>query len=404
MTNCARWHTLFTFYPLLFTFCAKYKCYNQRGQPLHRNETSVDQLVPDPPSDRRPLLSAGAGQNKRNLPDEAVVPYCDALSARLGFLAEALHAEQRAGRLSIAAAKASAAFLADLRATLTVMALKHGRQLLDVEPVPLTIDPTESGMPTLKDFWMLREDRENAQAQLEQLPTTTQLVEQATSAIFGGQRPVKQQILWLQRAYMERLAATPLVTDFHQYEPVLIGDEDGNRLYSISWTGIVRSRNLLECCTLQFAERSGWRVGGGVADLQTLIDETAGTGRANLQELLGLFNRAPGIAPRIIERVTIGPYHHEYTDNDALTERAFAAADGAPFLLEATIDRAATTRAAKRSTLDVIFGRQPMESGPSLRYNVLVGPLSIRQLLGHADEDGLPATVYGLTRDGELVY
>jgi hypothetical protein len=30
-------------------------------------------------SERHPLLAAGAGQNTRMLPDEAVVPYCDTL-------------------------------------------------------------------------------------------------------------------------------------------------------------------------------------------------------------------------------------------------------------------------------------------------------------------------------------
>ncbi|MFN8477837.1 MAG: hypothetical protein U0074_08490 [Kouleothrix sp.] len=41
--------------------------------------------------------------------------------------------------------------------------------------------------------------------------------------IYNGHRPVKQQILWLQRAYMERLAATSVVSDFRQSEPVKLG-------------------------------------------------------------------------------------------------------------------------------------------------------------------------------------
>jgi len=32
---------------------------------------------------RHPLQSIGVGQNSRMLPDEAVVPYCDALGERL---------------------------------------------------------------------------------------------------------------------------------------------------------------------------------------------------------------------------------------------------------------------------------------------------------------------------------
>ena len=39
---------------------------------------------------RHPLQAAGAGQNSRMLPDEAVVTYCDALGDRLGWLGGAL--------------------------------------------------------------------------------------------------------------------------------------------------------------------------------------------------------------------------------------------------------------------------------------------------------------------------
>src|SRR5688572_23888650 len=203
---------------------------------------------------RHPLQSIGVGQNSRMLPDEAVVPYCDSLAERLGWLANALGEEQKEGRLSIAAAKSAQAFLRETRATILVLALKHGRQLLDVEPVPLTIDPTESGMPTFKDFWTLREDRDHAQEQLQQIPNREELIAQATDAIYAGNRPLKQQILWLQRSYMERLAATPVVADFRQREPVCLDAKRRDKLYAVSWTGVVHSVNLFECCTLHFVE------------------------------------------------------------------------------------------------------------------------------------------------------
>jgi len=353
--------------------------------------------------ERRSLMAAGAGQNARMLPDEAVVPYCDALGDRLGALALALEREQQGGRLSIAACAAASLFLNEIRATLAVMALKHGRQLLDVEPLPLTIDPTESGMPTVKEFWMLHEDRDRARDQLAQIPAPPQLVADALDQIYAGRRPIKQQILWLQRAYMERLAATAIVTDFRQMSPLKLGSDKSDRIYSVSWTGLVRSLNLFECVTLHFVERGGWHVTGGIEDLRDLIDSIAG-GRADLPEMIGLLNQAAWIVPRSLERVTIGPYHHGFTQNDEPIQRAFAAAAGQePFLLEATIERAVTVKAARRSTLDKLFGREPMESGPSVRYRIVLAPLGIKQLLGSADEDGQPATVYGLSADGELV-
>jgi hypothetical protein len=72
-------------------------------------------------------------------------------------------------------------------------------------------------------------------------------------------------------------------------------------------------------------------------------------------------------------------------------------------MLRAKIERAATTQASKRSTIDVLFGRTPMESGPSVLYRVLLAPLAIKQLLGDADEDGQPCAVYGVSREGDLV-
>jgi hypothetical protein len=283
------------------------------------------------------------------------------------------------------------------------MALKHGRQLLDVEPLPLTVDPTESGMPTFKDFWTLREDRERAEEQLRQIPSREQLIAQATDAIYNGQRPIKQQILWLQRAYMERLAATPVVADFRQQEPVRLSQKKNERVYAVSWTGVIHSLNLFESVTLHFEEHSGWHVTGGIGELRNLVDDLAG-GRHSLPEMIGLINEVSWLLPRAIERVTIGPYHHSWTENDELIQRAFAASHGAePWMLRAKIERAATTQASKRSTIDVLFGRTPMESGPSVLYRVLLAPLAIKQLLGDADEDGQPCAVYGVSREGDLV-
>jgi hypothetical protein len=352
---------------------------------------------------RHPLQAAGAGQNSRMLPDEAVVGYCDALGDRLGWLANALGEEQKAGRISIAGFQAAQSFLHELRATVLVLALKHGRQLMEIEPVPLTIDPTESGMPTFKDFWMLRDDRDHAEEQLKQIPDRAALIDHARDAIYNGRRPVKQQILWLQRAYMERLAATPVVTDFRQGEPVNLSAKKGDRLYAIGWTGVIHSVNLFECVTLHFEERGGWHVTGGVGELRQLVDDLAG-GRHTLPEMIGLINEAPWIVPRAIERVTIGPYHHGWTENDELVQKAFAAGhNGEPWMLRATIERAATTKAAKRSRMDVLFGREPMEAGPAVFYRLLLVPLAIKQFLGDADEDGQPCTVYGVTKQGDLV-
>lgn len=352
---------------------------------------------------RHPLQAAGAGQSSRMLPDEAVAPYCDALGERLGWLGAALGREQQEGRISIAAHKAALAFLHELRATMMVMALKHGRQLLDVEPLPLTIDPTESGMPTFKDFWTLRDDRDHAEEQLRQIPARADLLAQATDAIFAGQRPIKQQILWLQRAYMERLAATPVVADFRQTPPTPLSDARGERIYIVGWTGVIHSLNLFECTTLHFTVRGRWRATGGAPELSALVDDLAG-GRHSLAEVIGMASAIPWVTPQAIERVTIGPYHHKWTENDDLVERAFAADSGTdPFLLRCVIERAATTRAAKRSQLDALFGREPMEAGPALRYAVLLVPLAIKQQLGDADEDGQPCAVYGVSKQGDLV-
>jgi hypothetical protein len=202
---------------------------------------------------------------------------------------------------------------------------------------------------------------------------------------------------------MERLSTTPVVADFRQQEPLRLSEKKSERLYAISWTGVIHSLNLFECVTLHFEEHGAWHVTGGIGELRALVDDLAG-GRHTLPEMVGLINEAPWIRPRAIERVTIGPYHHSWTENDELIQRAFAAANGVePWMLRATIERAATTNMAKRSTVDVLFGRTPMEAGPSVFYRVLLLPLSIKQLLGDADEDGQPCAVYGVAGQGDLV-
>ncbi|MBC8076812.1 MAG: hypothetical protein H7Y32_12110, partial [Chloroflexales bacterium] len=74
-----------------------------------------------------------------------------------------------------------------------------------------------------------------------------------------------------------------------------------------------------------------------------------------------------------------------------------------PFLLRAMIERAAATRAAERSTMEALLGREPVEAGPSVRQRVLLAPLPIKQALGDADEDGHAAVVYGVSKNGDLI-
>lgn len=353
--------------------------------------------------DRHPLLSAGAGLGERDLADDDLVPYCDDLHQRLFWLDKVLQAEQKEGHLSRAAQKATTAFLQELCVTITVMALKHSRQLLDTEPLPLTIDPTESGMPTFKDFWLLQEDRERAQQRLEHLPERTEVIDQAIEAIYSGRQPLKQQMLWLERSYLEQLANTPVVTDFRQMPTIRLTKKRGDQLFVTSWTGIIRSRNLFECTTLHFTERSGWHITGGQSDLTKLIDSIA-NGRHQLHEKVGLLNQAAWIVPRTLERVTIGPYHHQWTQNDDFVTQVFHASHNPnPFMLRATIERIATTGAAKRSHMDRLFGREPMEVGPSVTHRVLLVPLVMKQYLGDTDEEGQPCTVYGVSQEGDLV-
>ncbi len=352
---------------------------------------------------RHPLQAQGAGQAERQLPDEAVVGYCDRLGDRLTWLGKVIGEEQKEGRISQAASQATHTFLHELRGTVMVMALKHARQLLDIEPVPLTIDPTESGMPTFKDFWQLRDDCEHAQEQLEQIPARDVLMEQAIDAIYHGDRPVKQQILWLQRAYMVRLAATPVVADFRVFDPVQISALGNDHVYAVSWSGVIRSVNLFECTTMHFIERGGWHVNGGVEQLRGLVQEFE-HGHHGLQEMLGMCNEAGWIVPQTIERVTIGPYYHRWTENDDFIKQAFAVdADNDPWMLRCTIERAATTKAIQRSTMDKLLGREPMASGPSIKSTALLVPLRLKQQLGDRDEDGNVCAVYGLSKDGDLV-
>lgn len=351
---------------------------------------------------RHPLQSRGAGQAERRLPDEAVVRYCNTLAVRSAAFRRVIGEEQLAGRLSRVAAAATTAFLDDLRATVMVMALKHGRQLLDAEPVPLTIDPTESGMPTFKDFWQLHEDHAQAQVRLTELPDHAALVQQALEALYNGRRPAREQILWLQRAYMERLAATPVIADFRVGTPVALTEGRGDHPFAVSWTSIVRSLNLFECTTLQFIERGGWHVSGGTEKLYTLVQSLEG-GRHNPAEMLGLCNDVAWIVPQAIERVVIGPYHHEWTENDSLVKRAFAAAPDDAWMLRCSIERVAATRPAARSTWDKLLGHEPMEIGPVIRSVAMLVPLPIKQQLGDADEDNNPATVYGLSSAGDLI-
>ena len=108
-------------------------------------------------------------ENLRRLTPEQIIPYFTKLSSRLSQLSEIATREQDE-------------FVTDyinvVKNTLDCLFLKHQLGGEDKVDFSLTIDPSDSGFPTPKDFYLLEKDKEKAKQILGILPSRENIIEE----------------------------------------------------------------------------------------------------------------------------------------------------------------------------------------------------------------------------------
>src|SRR3989344_3071850 len=121
------------------------------------------------------LWKRTAEENIKRLDHSQTQPYLGRLHERLLHLRTVLGREQK-----------DACIIPYLNIVITSIAGLQAKHVLngqDQIDFSLTIDPTNSGFPTFKDFYLLEKTQEQAASALQQLPSRPQIIESIADAV-----------------------------------------------------------------------------------------------------------------------------------------------------------------------------------------------------------------------------
>lgn len=338
--------------------------------------------------------------NVKKLEPSQIAPYLAALNKRLQQLATILTRERNAFVVP---------HLSTVRRTIDCLVAKHALEGQDGIDFGLTIDPTNSGFPTTKDFYLLEKNKQEAQKVIEQLRSRKAVIDMVRDAILK-ERPTQHALVLLRRYdYYSRLQETKLLEEYKVNDPVIAGDEKGRRSYIVEWTCIEGHTNVptfyrmyleqdanalpFERCANDLFKTIIYTSKFGIIDPRTLVSEVD----ENIDEL----------HPKLIEKYVIGPFHNQVTLNsDALN--ALLADEEDKSILRFSTETVVSEGVRKKLGQGFwasLFGREIEKEiyGPVDTKCMMIVPFHLKQRLSDRDERGNPCKIYGVTLGGDIV-
>ena len=146
-------------------------------------------------------LSSNTEENIKTLKSEEISPYLDRLIKSLNCLSVI---RTREGD------KFVAPYLSIVKDTTECLILKHKLSGLEQVDFSLTIDPSDSGFPTTKDFYLLEKNKEEAASSLKTLPKREGIIEIIRDAVLTSRQPAHGQILLQRYNFFSKLSKTKI--------------------------------------------------------------------------------------------------------------------------------------------------------------------------------------------------
>jgi hypothetical protein len=178
--------------------------------------------------------SSGEENLKRLEPDE-IRPYLGGLNRRLTELSTILAGE---GHDFVSR------YIAIVQETVHCLQLKHELEGEDRLDFSLTIDPSDSGFPTVRDFYFLEKDRVKAEPALSALPPREEIIETIRDQVLRGRPPTNGQVLLKRHNYYTKVKETNLLREYYLDNPKYAGQEGRKRFYILEWSCIERGSNV----------------------------------------------------------------------------------------------------------------------------------------------------------------
>ena len=345
--------------------------------------------------------------NIKALDREQVKSYISRLNCRIEQLSTILVSDER---------KFVAPYLKILGSTLECLALKYSLPSEDQVDFSLTISPTNSGFPTVQDFYFLQKDKQSADDYIQQLPDEQSLIEEIRNSILKDRSASTPQVLLQRLRYFSKLKETKLLEENHQNEPKLIDEDRDKRSYVVEWTAIEKGINVPVLYVMYLTQNRRsiplekrenptldffiYQSQNGIVDLRSLVCQ--------------MDHAIEDIRPKLIYKYIIGPYHDGLTNNTPEITNLFDGVDE-PSMLRFRIEAVASQYQRRMiGKLGRIFGDEISRIlgfetvkevyGPLDNYDRrIIVPFGVKQIMGNKDEMGNPSQVYGITKGGEII-
>jgi len=338
-------------------------------------------------------------ENIRKLEPEQVKPYLDGLNKRLTELSKILVREDD---------EFVCHYIAIVQETMNCLALKHELAGPDQMDFSLTIDPTESGFPTVKDFYLLEKDKENAESALANLPPKDEITDMIRNNVLRSRSPEHGQILLKRHNYYSKLLETNLLKEYHLNEPKFIEEKNRKRSFTLEWCNIERGYNVPIFYRMYlYQDASYYPLDKEPSDkLKTIIYQSH-YGMMDLRTLVSIIDKElDEIHPKLIYKYVIGPYHNSVTWNTEELDKILGSSDEQSILkfrkeaVASTMVRKFGGRIRKwlgKQIEKEIYG--PLDDSDKR----MIVPFRVKQKLGDKDEYEKPCKVYGVTKEGDII-
>ena len=341
-------------------------------------------------------LSDVAEGNLKRLSDNEVVPYLNRLKSRLENLSVVLKKEGDEFVIP---------YVDIITNSLGCMLAKYELDGQDKLDFSLTINPTNSGFPTPKDFYMLEKNKEEAKGNLETLPPRDEIINKIGSAVLRGDSCVNAQMLLRRFNFFSKVSRAKVLEGYYLNQPKFVKEDGKRRSYVLEWSCIERVTNLPVfyrlCLTHNKSSPPLEREFGN--NLKTVIYQTQFPN--DIKSFVSFIdNEVEEVHPKLLEKYTIGPYYDSLTRNNPQIVQLFDGLED-PSLLKFTFEKILSEGVRQYGNwLDMITGKKTEREvfGPVDSETRIVAPFRIKQKLNGCDENGKPCKVYGITNGGEI--
>lgn len=296
-------------------------------------------------------------------------------------------------------------FINRIRNSLRGFSLKYQINGDEHRTLPFTIDASYSGWPTVKDFYILEIDQRNAEINLSTLPQEKEIISSIARVLMHDGSPEKYQNILRIRKFNEFIKSAKILRESKKAHLEKGQQENGKRLYSAEWGGIEFTTQLPVFYRMIFTQNSGSLPLNDLPSQFELALYACLRGVVDVRRAAMEINNAyEDIHPKIVQKVTIGPFHSIETRNNGDLDSLLKGYQGEPVLrLRTDAVASFATRNHVRKGLISFFDRHftREEYGPIDSVRKMIVPFGMKQRLQGHDEYG-PCTIYGVTSDGGI--